>query len=273
MNLAEALGGRATARVPCPSCARSDRDRTFSITHDERGIVGHCFRCGSTATEREERLQRPITPPKVQPRYERLHDDWRAFWNACAPIRGTLAETYLRHRACVVPPEDGDVRFHERAHHWPSKRYGPAMVALLTDAVTREPRSLHFTFLQPDGRGKADVDPARLLLARHTKAGCVVRLWPDEAVTTGLCIAEGIETALSAAHAFTPVWAAIDAGNLAGFPHLTGLEALTIAADADKAGRDAAQKCAARLARGGLAVFVVTPEADGADINDLAVAA
>ena len=64
----------------------------------------------------------------------------------------------------------------------------------------------------------------------------MVRLWPDEAVTYGLCVGEGLETCLTAAHGFTPVWACLDAGNLAGLPVLPGVEALTIVADHDEAG-------------------------------------
>ena len=59
-------------------------------------------------------------------------------------------------------------------------------------------------------------------------------------------VAEGIESALSLAWAFVPVWACIDAGNLAALPVLDGIEALTIAADNDPAGQAAAQTCATR---------------------------
>jgi hypothetical protein len=121
-------------------------------------------------------------------------------------------------------------------------------VALVTDILTHAPISLHRTWVRADG-SKADVDTPRLLLGGHRKAGGVIRLWPDEAVTTGLAVAEGIETALSVAHVFRPVWAVIDAGNLARFPILDGIEALTIAVDDDPAGIRAAGECAERWAQ------------------------
>jgi hypothetical protein len=139
-------------------------------------------------------------------------------------------------------------------------------VGLITDAVTREPLSLHRTWVQADGR-KAEVDPPRLLLARHRKQNGVIRLWPDECVSIGLGVAEGIESALSLAWAFVPVWACIDAGNLAALHVLDGIEHLTIAADNDPAGQAAAQTCAARWAAAGRTVTVTVQRQN--DINDL----
>src|SRR5262249_57293751 len=74
--------------------------------------------------------------------------------------------------------------------------------------------------------------------------GCVIRLWPDEDVTTKLVIGEGVETTLSVATGlpsrdgtmFRPAWAAASAGNLEDFPVLPGIEVLTIAADNDANG-------------------------------------
>jgi putative DNA primase/helicase len=79
----------------------------------------------------------------------------------------------------------------------------------------------------------------------------VCRLWPDDFVSHGLGVAEGIETALSLAHAYTPCWAAIDAGNLAALPVLAGVEVLVIAQDRDPAGEMAASDCADRWAAAG----------------------
>lgn len=172
----------------------------------------------------------------------------------------------------MIPPADGDLRFHPALPHPPSGHKGPALVALLTDAVDKTPRTLHRTWIRPDGT-KAPIDPPRMLLGGHRKAGAVCRLWPDEDVTHGLAVAEGIETTLSVAHAGGPVWACIDAGNLADFPVLPGIECLTIAADHDPAGIAAANTCAARWAAAGRGVFVVLPPGAGRDLNDVARAA
>ncbi len=154
----------------------------------------------------------------------------------------------------------------------PAAMSGPALVALVTDAVTDEPMTLHRTWVKPDGM-KADVDPPRLLLGKHRKQGGVIRLWPDEAVSTGLAIGEGIETMLTIAHAFKPVWSAIDAGNLAAFPVLDGIESLLIVADHDEAGLKAAEQCADRWYRARREVRIAKSPIPGQDANDYARAA
>ncbi|MDH3461419.1 MAG: toprim domain-containing protein [Burkholderiaceae bacterium] len=136
----------------------------------------------------------------------------------------------------------------------------------------RVKRSLHRTWVCGDGT-KAPIDTPRLLLAGHAKAGAVCRLWPDEAVTMGLGVAEGIETALSLAHAFCPVWATVDASGLAALPVLAGVESLTIGADNDPAGIKAATTCADRWAAAGREVRIVKPREHKKDLNDLAVTA
>ena len=201
-----------------------------------------------------------------------LADFGLALWRESVPLAGTIGALYLAARACVMPPADGHLRYHPALKHSPSGAIGPALLALVTDAVTRQPLTLHRTWIQATG-DKAQLDPPRMLLQGHRKAGGVIRLWPDETVTMGLGIAEGIETALSLAHAFTPVWACIDAGNLNSLPVLQGVESLLIAADNDDAGRDAAEACAERWDAAGCKSFIVMPGAHKTDLNDLARAA
>lgn len=263
-------------RQPCPACSRSDRDKTLGVTLNDDGTgVAHCFRCSHVETLRDDRPVAKHAPTRQNAPARRelapvLSSDWRGFFARLEPPAGP-ALAYLQARCCVIPPADGDLRWHPALRH-PGGHTGPALVALVTDAVTREPLTLHRTWVQADGT-KAPVDPPRLLLGGHRKAGGVIRLWPDEAVTTGLAVAEGIETALSLAHAFRPVWACIDAGNLAGLPVLAGIESLLIAADHDDVGIRAAETCAARWAAAGREVHIALPDRARTDINDLAVTA
>jgi putative DNA primase/helicase len=224
---------------------------------------------------RDARAQRP-RHAKLQQRQgapaqrQTLDPWWRAFFDDCRPIEpGSVPACYLKHRGCALPPLDGDLRW-VAAHRHPCGYAGPALVALVTDAVTGEPLTLHRTWLRPDGLGKAAIDRPRLLLKGHQKRGGVVRLWPDTEVTIGLCMAEGIETALAAARAFGSAWATIDAGNLAVFPVLEGLEAVTIVADHDRAGLDAARKCAARWSATGREVRIWQAEEENTDFADIA---
>ena len=73
---------------------------------------------------------------------------------------------------------------------------------------------------------------------------CLSR-WTD--VTHGLGLSEGIEDGLRIlAHGWRPIWAAPDAGSIKAFPVLPGIRAITIFADNDQTGRDAARACAER---------------------------
>ena len=183
-----------------------------------------------------------------------------------------VAGRYLLGRRCALPEP--------HAVRWvPSLRYGrdaafPALLALVTDIHDPErPLSLHRTWLAPNGSGKAPVDRPRLLLRGHRKAGGVIRLSPDDAVTAGLGIAEGLETALTAlAAGWGPVWAAIDAGNLGNFPVIPGVESLTAFADHDAAGRAAADKVAKSWTAAGREARIVLPPRPGDDLNDWAAA-
>ncbi len=262
-------------RQSCPGCGRGPKDRTCKVTLDERGGVAYCHRCYLVETRFDDDVRsrpgRPLIQRAAAVSHVTLSDYGRDLWDASRPISGA-ALAYLEARCCVIPPRDGDLRWHPEVKHSPSGTAGPALVALVTDFVTRQPLTLHRTWIRADGT-KADLEPPRMLLGGHRKAGGVVRLWPDEAVTHGLGIAEGIETALSLAHAFSPVWACIDAGNMAALPVLAGIESLMIAADNDPTGITSAEACAARWAGHGREVGISMPGTAKTDLNDLARAA
>lgn len=260
------------SRQQCPDCSRGPKDKTCGVTLDARGGVAHCHRCGYVETMRGEARagSRPMRPAPAA-KHETLSDFGRQLWEACKLLSGE-ALAYIEARSCIRPPADGDLRWHPALKHPPSGMVGPALVALVTDAITGQPLTLHRTWIRADG-SKAPFDPPRMLLGGHRKAGGVIRLWPDEAVTTGLGIAEGIESALSLAHAYQPVWACIDAGNLAAFPVLAGIESLLIAADHDEAGIQAAETCARRWATAGSEAAIAMSPNPRSDMNDLARAA
>ncbi len=257
----------STTRAPCPVCNRGPKDRALAITQDEQGTVSYCHRCGYTRADNLER--RPLEPIRSVPPKSAEPLEWsdkaESIWRRTKPLRGTLAEIYLSHRGCMLPPPDSDLRFLE-----PTDRHPPTLCARVTNAETNTPQTLHFTRLSSDGRGKAGSDCDKLLLAGHRKKGGIVRLWPNECVTTGLALAEGIESALAAARLFQPVWACVDAGNLSQFPVLEGIETLIIYADHDPAGLKAAKECARRWADAGREVRIRAPRAPGADAADLA---
>jgi hypothetical protein len=248
-------------RVPCPWCDKGPRDDALAVrVEPDGGATWTCHRCGERGGIGGKPSGRPHRaaprPQERQPEPER-HDTlapWgRARWASCETItHGTPAAAYLERRSCELPPAEGDLRWHPAIKHHRSGHVGPALVGLVTDALTGEPISLHRTWIQPDGSGKAAIEKPRLLLARHRSHG-VIRLWPDDEVTRGLTIGEGIETCLAAnwAWGLTPCWAAISAGNFASFPVLPGIERLTLLVDHDfpnpKTGKRTGQEAARAL--------------------------
>lgn len=198
-------------------------------------------------------------------------DRLQALWDSSVPLRGTIGEHYLLARGCAIPPADGDVRFNPCVWHWQQRDKLPALVSRITNVVTGAPMSLHYTFLAADGKGKADIANPRLFAAGYAKGGGCVRAWPDSDVDVRLGIGEGIETVLSIAYVRPPVWACLDTGNLATFPVLDGIEALTIVADNDEngAGQRAAEACATRWHEAGRAVDICMSPVVGEDLNDV----
>lgn len=199
-----------------------------------------------------------------------LSDSGRCLWSACRVIEtGTPAGQYLLARRCTLPDPDGHLRWHPELRH-PSGHVGPALVGLVTDALDASRwMTLHRTWIRPDGT-KADVDPPRMLLAGHSKAGGVIRmsLMDDSYV---LAIAEGVETALTPGFRL-PAWACIDAGNLGAFPVIDGVALLWVAVDNDPAGNKAFEKVRDRWLEADREVVGRRAPVAGMDLNDWAMA-
>ena len=277
-------------RTACPECAGAKirpGDDALAVKIDPDGSsTWVCHRCGWTgglpAPGRERR--QPVTDPRrASIRLSAAKADTAGrsasgvpevaarLWASRRPITPDIpAGRYLTIRGCAMPPPDGHLAWHPEVYHPAEERPFPALLALVTHTVTGAPMTVHRTFLAPDGGGKARVAKPRLLVKGGDKAGGVVRLWPDEAVTTGLCVAEGLETALTAARGFGLAWACLDAGNLAILPVLPGVEALTIVADHDEAGTRAAEACGRRWVQAGCEVRMWKAAARDADLNDYA---
>jgi hypothetical protein len=262
---------------------------------DEEGAIWLCHRCdfrGCARPERESnnrpviRSQRSVAPePEEEPYSSATLAPWGLDrWEQCSSILpGTPAATYLDSRCCVIPP--GDLRWHADLEDKVSGYRGPALVGLVTDALTCEPISLHRTWLASDGRGKAAIEKPRRLLTGHRSSHGVARLWPDTEVTTGLALGEGVETCLAAAsEGLVPVWATLSERNLRLFPVLPGMEGLTILVDHDlpnpktgkRAGIAAALELVDRYTKAGFDperdIKVIMPPIEGNDVNDMVVA-
>jgi phage/plasmid primase-like uncharacterized protein len=197
-----------------------------------------------------------------QRRLEQADSIWRS-----SSSLGPDAISYFAKRGINIHDvqEHGGLRFH--AHCPWQGGTTPAIVGRFTTALSNEPRGIWRRSIS--GEKPMTLGPM---------SGCVIRLWPDEAVEQGLVIGEGVETVLSAATRIThrgtllqPAWAACVAGNLERFPVLSGIEALTILVDHDVsgAGQTAAGKCAERWSEAGGEVIRLTPKIVGRDFNDV----
>jgi hypothetical protein len=189
--------------------------------------------------------------------------------NEAVCIEGTPGALFLHEREIDIAlvPDFGGLRWHPRCL-WESGT-AACIVARFTNAITGEPRGI---WRKPIDKR----EPKSMTLG--AMAGCVIRLWPDDAITTGLVLGEGVETTLAAALDVThrgtllqPAWAAGCADNMANFPLLAGITTLTLLVDHDEngTGQEAAAECARRWVAAGREVIRLTPRERGADFNDI----
>jgi putative DNA primase/helicase len=308
-TIARALGGQVIGdQVLAPGPAHSRHDRSLTVWIDTNASDG--FRCHSFAGDDwrkcrdyvRERLGLPDWQPSASkisaPRPRRViaaqitdteHDGadreriQRAMvlWKEAANPCGTLVERYLQHRRISLPKDvlaADALRFHPscpfRLDDGSTARI-PAMLALMRDIRTGEPRAIHRTALKEDGNGKVDLPGlgnAKKMLGVAKNA--VIKLTADDSVVDGLGIAEGIETALTLLCAdWSPVWACGTAGAIEHFPVLPGIECLTIFADADRAGMAAAEKCQEQWNAAGQECRILAAPNAGSDWNDIVRAA
>jgi hypothetical protein len=193
-------------------------------------------------------------------------DRWRKPWHAARPISGTLASTYLHARGLRFDdPRSEVLRFAPRQPRRSPEgalEHHPAVLTLLRDVRSGEPCGIINVYLRPDGCDRIRDKKGKTSWGQT--AGAAVMLSPFDDVTMGLAVCEGVETGLALlVDDMAPVWALGGAGNLAKFPALCGIEALTVAADNDRPGQDAAAELAARWRDAGRGVLIITPRKSG----------
>jgi phage/plasmid primase-like uncharacterized protein len=265
--------------APCPVCQLEARkgQNALTLTDGENGrLLAHCKRSNCTFTEIMAAAglgfgdYRSLTPECIakrtaedRARVEKKSQLADRTWQEAGPIRGTIAEAYLRGRGINCPLPD-TLRFHPNAWHGATAQCLPAIVAIVAGVAGV---AIHRTYLSPDGLAKASVSPNKAMLG--AVSGGAVRLYSGH---HALVVAEGIETALSLRSGLlttsVTIWAALSASNLARLrlPQRPG--SLTIAADGDDAGRSSAQLLAIRAHDLGWKIFLL-PAPDGHDWNDV----
>lgn len=286
-SLARALGGEVCRnQVLAPAFGHSRKDRSLSVRFDPHapdGFLVHCFGAGDPRAEKdrirailglrqsEQHSCRALKSLVAEPECKSRIAQALAIWQQGQDPNGTAVETYLCDRGLVLP--DGAageaVRFHPSCPF--AGQRVPAMICLVRDVFTNEPKAIHRTALSPDGR-KATVN-GHDRLSLGPIGGGAIKLTPDEDVTTCLGIGEGLESSLSLRSlpefCLSPVWSLIASSGIARLPVVSGIESLWIAVDHDPAGLSAAQAAAKRWQAAGAEAFLVTPSAPRADLNDL----
>ena len=269
-DLAHLTGGRLGRHdVPCPLCGPSRKApanrvrRVLRVWIKEPGFASYtCSRCGASGWAKDADARRidPIRLDRLRREADAADGAERAkrhhlalyLWKCARPIVGTIAETYLRGRgiSCELP---ATLRFlaSGRPDRHPAMiaAFGladepaPGLLAIRDEAVT----GVHLTLLRPDGSGKADVEPNKLMIGRSLGSPIVVAP-PNDLL--GLALVEGIEDALSL-HQATGLgaWAA---GAASRFPALAEtvpavLDLVHVGADPDPAGEAGARGALAAL--------------------------
>lgn len=272
--------GDLSARILLDESARNGYRVTSFAGDDPLALRDYVdLQCGLPRWEARDRIER--RDPQGAARLDRLREQRRLAQEAEARIktervariwreaerdpRGSLAERFLaEHRKLALPPEvcGHAVRFHP-AGPWEGER-APMMLCALRDIRTDEVVGLHRTRLDPATGAKI----GRKMLGRAL--GAAIKLTRDCDVTTGLALAEGVESGLAGmALGFRPMWATGSVGGIAAFPVLPGIEALTVCAETGDSGASAAavDQVGARWCDAGREVLVVTPKVSG-DLND-----
>lgn len=184
--------------------------------------------------------------------------------SGCEPLAGNIVDNYFASRGLAVPQCE-DLKFHADLSDYKSKRGWPAIVATVRNGAGQPTGGIHQTFLADDGSARARA-PTDRRMDGPVKGGSV-RLAPIS-MDGHIGIAEGIETALSAAVIFdVPCWAGLSAGGVATWEWPAETRRVTVFADAGKAGAEAAGKLADRLRAAGVPVEIRQP-LHGDDFND-----
>ena len=249
-EIARALDGKRAGSdwmARCP--AHAERTPSLVIRDGDTGVLVHCH---AGCSQRDvidalarlglwERPQPPARSPRDRRHRARSHGTTTrppgsrrcvASGVHAHDPRGTLAERYLNGRELEIDDHLAGrvLRFHPRCPFGRGE-FHPCLVAAFRRIEDPDddgpPVAILRVALDADG-GKLD----RKMLG--PVAGCAIKLDPDEDVSHGLGISEGLETGMSVrAIGWRPVWALGSAGAIETFPVLNGIEALTIFADND----------------------------------------
>ena len=192
--------------VACPSCGPSRRSaanrnrKVLRIWDDGEFATYLCARCGIRGWAADHCAAPVSRSPERRSSQEPKKDKTgtaRFLWEQSQPLRGSLAEIYLRSRRCFVDSQN--LRFIPARGDHP-----PAMIARFGCG---EVTGIHLTRLKPDGSGKAGTDRDKIMIGPSVGQPIVIQENDDRG---DLVVTEGIEDAAS--FAVATGWSAWAAG-------------------------------------------------------------
>jgi hypothetical protein len=274
-SLTLALGGEwrgQSGLAPCPVCQSERRldQRALSIRAEGGALLAFCHKSGCDFRDIVQAAGLPRDTLRVDPQAAREADakreayaaeqltKARRLWATCKPLAGTKGEAYLRGRGitCPLPPSLG---WAADAFHAPSARWLSAMVG---DVSTG---GVHRTYFEKTG---ARIGGQAKMMQGPCAGGAVAL---SEAQGP-LVVCEGIETGLSLLSGLlsrpATVWAALSTSGMKALALPEAIGRLTIAADGDAPGQEAANALAIRATVLGWKVSLL-PAPVGRDWNDV----
>ncbi len=208
------------------------------------------------ALPRPERHERVELVPQGSP------EAARRLFAMCKPIRGTVAEAYLRTRGITELRDCTALRFHPRCYYRADeddpadgvRDSWPALIAAATDA-TGAITGVHRTWLDPSGTKAPVLTPRRsmgLILGHGVRIGRAAQV---------MAVGEGLETMLSLRVVLPtmPMIAAGSANHLDALLLPDGLHRLYVAEDDDPAGRRATESVTTRAEAAGIEARRLSP--------------
>ena len=262
---------------PCPICGGKDRFR-WDDQHGQGGYI--CGSCGGgdgfmlaqkvtglsfkeiAAVIEQQAGQRGDWEAKGPNMEEvRQRDALRRVWEGSGePMADGPVGRYLGQRVGCLWPSNA---IREAIHKgW------PLMVCRILTAEGDRAVNLHLTAITWDGRKRDIVQPKKVMPGKLPD-GCAIRLGPTKPV---MGVAEGIETAISAAIMFDmPVWACVNGNLLSKWIPPVEAEQITVFGDNDVnfTGQAKAFHLANRLeVQFKRRVQVMIPPVQGQDWND-----
>ena len=297
-GIAHILNGHVSSgQVLAPASGHSARDRSLSIRlcrSAPDGLLVHLFTAGNVLAEKDRvlnalgiakdtkrrgarRFSRSLIERTIVARESAWEVQKRtsralAIFRETMPLWSTPVEVYLTRERGLAPFDDltRSVRYHPACPFAGTYRT-PAMVCLVRSVLTNVPKAIHCTALSLDGR-KIEVGGRDRQTLGPIKGGAI-KFTPDEDVSTCLGVGEGVESTLSLRllpnFGPSPVWSLISDDGIKRLPALPGIEVLWIAVDHDPAGVQASETCAIRWTDAGAETFLVKPQAERDDLNDV----